>query len=75
MSVSKYLPPFTTEERVTIAGDRPARTPVGPGVAMAESEVTYADFLGDEVDEGAVVEGAVVEGALVEGTELDEGAE
>ncbi|MCC8908616.1 MULTISPECIES: hypothetical protein [unclassified Curtobacterium] len=51
MSASKYLPPFTAEERVTIAGDRSARTPVDPGVAVTESEVTYADFLGDEVDE------------------------
>ena len=50
MSASKYLPPFTAEERVTAAGDRSARTPVDPG-ALSESEVTYADFLGDEVDE------------------------
>ncbi|MFJ7289850.1 hypothetical protein ACIQUC_16175 [Curtobacterium sp. NPDC098951] len=51
MSASKYLPPFTTGERVTIAGDRSAHTSVDPGVAVAEPEVTYADFLGDEVDE------------------------
>lgn len=50
MSASKYLPPFTAEERVTAAGDRSARTAVDPG-ALSESEVTYADFLGDEVDE------------------------
>lgn len=50
MSASKYLPPFTAEERVTVAGDRSARVPVDPG-ALSESEVTYADFLGDEVDE------------------------
>ena len=38
MSASKYLPPFTAEERVTVAGDRSARTPVDPG-ALSESEV------------------------------------
>lgn len=52
MSASKYLPPFTTEERGAIPGDRSARTSVDPGSALPESEVTYADFLGDEVDEG-----------------------
>ncbi|GAA3341048.1 hypothetical protein GCM10017714_23410 [Curtobacterium pusillum] len=52
MSASKYLPPFSAEERVTIAGDRSARTAVAPGAPLTESEeVTYADFLGDEVDE------------------------
>ncbi|WP_439693495.1 hypothetical protein ACRQ4B_04470 [Curtobacterium sp. SP.BCo] len=51
MSASKYLPPFTTEERVTIAGDRSERTPADPATSVTESEVTYADFLGDEVDE------------------------
>ncbi|MDP4334018.1 hypothetical protein Q7F20_11625 [Curtobacterium sp. A7_M15] len=58
MSASKYLPPFTTEERVTIAGDRSVRGgAVEPGVAVAEPEVTYADFLGDEVDEVDEVHG------------------
>ncbi|WIB77844.1 hypothetical protein DEJ28_01740 [Curtobacterium sp. MCPF17_002] len=51
MSASKYLPPFTTEERGTVAADRSARTPVDPGTVLPESEVTYADFLGDEVDD------------------------
>lgn len=51
MSVSKYLPPFTAEERVTISGDRPARTPTASAAGTAEPEVTYADFLGDEVDD------------------------
>ncbi|WP_139200098.1 hypothetical protein [Curtobacterium sp. MCBA15_008] len=51
MSASKYLPPFTTEERGTIAADRSVQVPVDPREVLPESEVTYADFLGDEVDE------------------------
>ena len=51
MSTSKYLPPFTTEERGTIAADRSVQVPVDPREVLPESEVTYADFLGDEVDE------------------------
>lgn len=50
MSMSNYLPPFTAEERITITGQRPQRTPAGTGESDPE-EVTYADFLGDEVDE------------------------
>jgi hypothetical protein len=47
MGASKYLPPFTTEERGTVAEDRAEReTSEAP-----EPEVTYADFLGDEVDD------------------------
>ncbi|MGN8048326.1 hypothetical protein ACTJKO_01455 [Curtobacterium sp. 22159] len=66
--MSKYLPPFTAEERVTAEGDRPERVPADPSGLPGEpsgllvepsgllveptgSEVTYADFLGDEVDE------------------------
>ncbi|TDN43880.1 hypothetical protein EDF64_10653 [Curtobacterium flaccumfaciens] len=51
MSASKYLPPFTTEERGTIAADPSVQMPVDPGAVLSEPEVTYADFLGDEVDE------------------------
>ena len=51
MSASKYLPPFTTEERGTIAADRSVQVPVDPREVLPESEVTYADFLGGEVDE------------------------
>jgi hypothetical protein len=51
MSASKYLPPFTAEERVTVGGGRPVREPAVAGVVGAETEATYADFLGDEVDE------------------------
>lgn len=41
MSTSNYLPPYTADER----GE------TGPPV---EDEVTYADFLGDQVDDDAV---------------------
>lgn len=51
MSSSKYLPPFTAEERVAIDGDRAARSPVDPGTVMTDTEVTYADFLADETNE------------------------
>ncbi|MFZ6992937.1 hypothetical protein ACO0E1_13685 [Curtobacterium sp. RRHDQ66] len=50
MSASNYLPPFTTEERVAMSGDRPPRKPVDPAAAT-DPEATYADFLGDEVDD------------------------
>lgn len=50
MGASKYLPPFTTEERGTIAEDRPEHEALRP-VDATEPEVTYADFLGDEVDD------------------------
>ncbi|WP_186377313.1 hypothetical protein [Curtobacterium pusillum] len=51
MSASKYLPPFTAAERGTVGGDRPARDPEEPVRPVAGTEATYADFLGDEVDE------------------------
>lgn len=51
MSSSKYLPPYTAEERVAINGDRAARIPVDPGAVVIETEATYADFLADEPDE------------------------
>lgn len=52
MSASKYLPPFTTEERGVVAGDdRSARTSADSSATRTEPEVTYADFLGDQVDE------------------------
>lgn len=51
MSASNYLPPFTTEERVAMSGDQSLRKPVDPAAAVTEPEVTYADFLGDEVDD------------------------
>ncbi|MEG8034153.1 non-homologous end-joining DNA ligase [Sphingomonas sp. LR61] len=51
MSSSKYLPPYTAEERVAINGDRAARIPVDPGAVVTDTEATYADFLADETDE------------------------
>ncbi|ROP63916.1 hypothetical protein EDF24_0905 [Curtobacterium sp. PhB130] len=51
MSASNYLPPFTPEERVAISGDQATRKPIDPGAVITDSEVTYADFLGDEVDD------------------------
>ncbi len=49
MSASNYLPPFTTEERVAMSGDQSLRKPVD--LAVTDPEATYADFLGDEVDD------------------------
>jgi hypothetical protein len=51
MSASKYLPPFTTEERGAAAAGRTAVAQADAGVTLPAPEVTYADFLGDEVDE------------------------
>ncbi|ROP74977.1 hypothetical protein [Curtobacterium sp. PhB115] len=51
MSASKYLPPFTAEERVAITGDHVPHTTADPGAVIGETEVTYADFLVDEIDE------------------------
>ncbi|MFJ3385553.1 MULTISPECIES: hypothetical protein [unclassified Curtobacterium] len=56
MSASNYLPPFTPEERVAISGDQAPRKSVDPGVVVSDPEVTYADFLGDEVDAAGVDE-------------------
>lgn len=54
MSASKYLPPFTPEERGSVPGSRARRAPVDPVRPVdvaATDEVTYADFLGDQVDD------------------------
>ena len=54
MSASKYLPPFTPEERRAVTGDRRIRgdrahvAPAVPAAEAVEPEVTYADFLGGE---------------------------
>ncbi len=50
MNASKYLPPFTPEERGAVPSSRPHRTAAEPDLT-AEGEVTYADFLGDAVDD------------------------
>lgn len=51
MSASNYLPPFTPEERGSAASPRLQRVPAHPEGGTADGEVTYADFLGDEVDD------------------------
>lgn len=51
MSSSKYLPPFTAEERVAINGGRVAHAPADGASAVADTEATYADFLADEPDD------------------------
>ncbi|WP_193750392.1 hypothetical protein [Curtobacterium luteum] len=51
MSASKYLPPFTPEERGTAAGSRGRRASADPADVAVDGEVTYADFLGDQVDD------------------------
>lgn len=51
MSASKYLPPFTAGAHDTSDGDRLTRASAEPNGTLIASEVTYADFLGDEVDE------------------------
>ncbi|WP_022903656.1 MULTISPECIES: hypothetical protein [unclassified Curtobacterium] len=50
MSTSKYLPPFTPEERGAAPGNR-ARHAVEPPAVVSDGEITYADFLGDEVED------------------------
>lgn len=53
MVSSKYLPPFDDEQRAAVS--RAVATPrarqTAPGPAAADGDVTYADFLGDEVVE------------------------
>ncbi|MCJ1715939.1 hypothetical protein ACLBWP_17640 [Microbacterium sp. M1A1_1b] len=64
MSASNYLPPFNADERVAASGgdaDTDAEPrPGARGVAARErtgtatatdAEVTYADFLGDQVED------------------------
>jgi hypothetical protein len=51
MSASNYLPPFTTEERGAAPGDRAEQAPTEPDDTASGPEVTYADFLGDQVDD------------------------
>ncbi|WP_176491656.1 hypothetical protein [Curtobacterium sp. 'Ferrero'] len=57
MGASNYLPPFTAAERSAISGERARRaavepaTPADPGASVGDGEVTYADFLGDEVED------------------------
>jgi hypothetical protein len=52
MSASKYLPPFTTDERSAMSSRAvtPAKL-VDPATLIADPDATYADFLGDEVED------------------------
>ncbi|WIE75952.1 hypothetical protein [Curtobacterium sp. MCSS17_007] len=58
MVPGNYLPPYTADERASIAGDdvvagagtgTESSAPSGVGVVAGQDEVTYADFLGDQV--------------------------
>ncbi|KQS06039.1 hypothetical protein ASG04_15800 [Curtobacterium sp. Leaf183] len=61
MGASNYLPPFDADERATASGndtgaDGGRRAPRAAGESSAvmtatDAEVTYADFLGDEVED------------------------
>lgn len=63
MSASNYLPPFDTDERTAMSEGEGADGVSGDAEASAEhgavpttitgrdAEVTYADFLGDEVQD------------------------
>ncbi|WP_186317762.1 hypothetical protein [Curtobacterium sp. 9128] len=51
MSASNYLPPFSARERVEMSGDDARSADAEPDGAPADAEVTYADFLGDQVDD------------------------
>ncbi|WP_181429238.1 hypothetical protein [Curtobacterium sp. MCSS17_008] len=50
-----YLPPYTADERASTGGVDAHQTSAGTGATSAASgdEVTYADFLGDQVDDDA----------------------
>ncbi|MEK6342315.1 MAG: hypothetical protein V4737_00540 [Curtobacterium sp.] len=48
MSTSKYLPPFSPEERGSAT--RGQTLPANSADDALDEEVTYADFLGDQVD-------------------------
>ena len=50
MTPSNYLPPFTPEQRASAGGIHTPHRQQVPGLDP-EPEVTYADFLGDEVDD------------------------
>jgi hypothetical protein len=52
MSASKYLPPFTSDERAAVGGHPgQSHTPADPARSVSDPEATYADFLGDEVED------------------------
>jgi hypothetical protein len=51
MSTSKYLPPFTNEERSAVARVSGSTAPSAPVPREIDADATYADFLGDEIDD------------------------
>jgi hypothetical protein len=66
MDASKYLPPFTQGQRGDAPGDQRAEQDTADGTGLggrrgnrtmvdaaagADPEATYADFLGDEIDD------------------------
>jgi hypothetical protein len=56
MSTSKYLPPFTNAERTAVdraAGSTDSAVAASsvPAPSETDTDATYADFLGDEVDD------------------------
>jgi hypothetical protein len=48
---SNYLPPFSAAERVDRPEDDVPEGPGHPAPATTEHEATYADFLGDQVED------------------------
>jgi hypothetical protein len=52
MTSSKYLPPFTTEQRAAVTrGNHNHAVHAAAAPRETDTDATYADFLGDEVDE------------------------
>ncbi|MCY1693910.1 hypothetical protein [Curtobacterium sp. SL109] len=48
---SNYLPPFSAAERVDQTQDDAPEGPAHPAPADTDHEATYADFLGDQVED------------------------
>jgi hypothetical protein len=48
---SNYLPPFSAAERAGQPEDAAAEATPHPAPAGSEHEATYADFLGDQVED------------------------
>jgi hypothetical protein len=48
---SNYLPPFSAADRVDRSEDGASEGPAHPAPAGTEHEATYADFLGDQVED------------------------
>lgn len=52
MSTSKYLPPFTDDERPNASGHTtPTHGSTDTAVGVDSTEATYADFLGEQVED------------------------